>query len=69
MLSTLKLPHWLMIAGGLLVIVGCLGMLLGGRKAEEVDAPEQPIESPKQMPALPKLLSSQKKARTSDQRR
>ena len=30
-LSALQLPHWLMIAGGVLVVVGAIGVLVSGR--------------------------------------
>jgi len=31
-LSALQLPHWLMIAGGVLVIVGTVGALVSSRR-------------------------------------
>ena len=34
-LSTLQLPDWLMIAGGVLVIVGAVGALVSSRRSRE----------------------------------
>jgi hypothetical protein len=31
MLTALQLPHWLMIAGGVLVVAGAIGVLVSGR--------------------------------------
>ncbi|MBR0797877.1 hypothetical protein JQ615_21040 [Bradyrhizobium jicamae] len=36
----LELPHWLIIAGTLLVVVGVLGLAFGPRKVVEIDEPE-----------------------------
>ena len=48
----LQLPHWLIIAGALLVVAGFIGALVSGRKADEVDPPpNEPID----LPALPLL--------------
>lgn len=33
----LELPHWLIIAGALLVLVGFVGLLFGPRKAAELE--------------------------------
>jgi hypothetical protein len=53
----LELPHWLMIAGALLVGAGFVGILVSGGKANEVDPPpEEPID----LPALP-ILNSRKR--------
>ena len=35
-LSALQLPHWLMIAGGVLVIVGTVGVWVLGRRRSDV---------------------------------
>ena len=52
-----ELPHWLMIAGALLVGAGFVGVLASGGKPDEVDAPpEEPID----LPALP-ILNSRKR--------
>jgi hypothetical protein len=39
-LSALQLPHWLMIAGGVLVIVGAVGALISNRRRAAA-TPEQ----------------------------
>jgi hypothetical protein len=61
MLASLELPHWLMIAGTLLVVAGFVGVLVSGKKAtsdEPTDASHQ------QMPPLPSLLDSRPKNNT-----
>jgi hypothetical protein len=39
-LSALQLPHWLMFAGGVLVVVGAIGVLVSGRT--RAGAPPEP---------------------------
>jgi hypothetical protein len=39
LVQSLGLPHWLMLAGALLVIAGCLGLAIGRKKAEIDDEP------------------------------
>jgi len=56
LLSPIELPHWLMIAGAVLITIGFLGLALT-RKNKEVATPEPPLSRP-QMPPLPKLLDS-----------
>ena len=52
MVTSLQLPHWLIIAGALLVVAGFIGWLFDRRKADA--APDEPTEAPKaQMPLLP----------------
>jgi hypothetical protein len=60
MIASLELPHWLMIAGALLVVAGVIGVLVSGKKADEVDPPpNEPTDTPpEQMPPLPSLLES-----------
>jgi hypothetical protein len=41
-LSALQLPHWLIIAGSVLVIVGTVGVLVSGRRRG--DAPPEPSQ-------------------------
>jgi hypothetical protein len=51
---SLAFPHWLMIAGALLVGDGYIGVLVSGKKASRVDRPSgEPID----VPALPLLNS------------
>jgi hypothetical protein len=63
MMASLELPHWLMIAGASLVVAGFIGVLVSGKKADEVDpAPDEQTETPRQqMPPLPSLLDSRPK--------
>jgi hypothetical protein len=63
MMASLELPHWLMIAGALLVGAGFIGILVSGKKADEVDPPpaEPTDTSRQQMPPLPRLLDSRPK--------
>jgi hypothetical protein len=37
LVQSLGLPHWLMLAGALLVIAGCLGLAISRKKAADVD--------------------------------
>ena len=62
-MAALELPHWLMIAGALLVVAGFIGVLVIGKKADEVDPlPDEPTDTPRQqMPPLPSLLDSRPK--------
>ena len=58
-MPSLELPHWLMIAGTALVVAGFIGVLVSGKKSEEVEPPDEPTETPRQpMPPLPGLLDS-----------
>jgi hypothetical protein len=63
MIASLGLPHWLMIAGTLLVVAGFVGALVSGKKAKEVEPPsDEPTDaSRQQMPPLPSLLDSRPK--------
>jgi hypothetical protein len=63
MMPSLELPHWLMIAGTLLVVAGVVGVRVSGNKADEVDpAPDVQTDTPlQQMPPLPSLLDSRPK--------
>ena len=63
MLASLELPHWLMIAGALLVVAGFIGLLISGKKVDEIDPPpDEPTDTPRQqMRPLPSLLDSRPK--------
>jgi hypothetical protein len=58
----LQLPHWLMIAGTLLVIAGLIGLVVSRRqqqaKVQDDPATEQSPEQRPQLPPLPDLLDS-----------
>ena len=62
-MASLELPHWLMITGALLVVAGFIGVLIFGKKADEVDPPsDEPTDTPRQqMPPMPSLLDSRPK--------
>ena len=58
----LELPYWLIIAGTLLVLAGTVGVLVSGKKVDEVSQPPQPTDAPRQqMPPLPSFLDSRPK--------
>jgi hypothetical protein len=63
MMPSLERPHWLMIAGTALVVAGFIGVLVSGKKPEEVEPPpDEPTDTPRQqMPPLPSLLDSKPK--------
>jgi len=57
----LQLPHWLMIAGALLVIAGLIGLVISRRQQAKVqdDPANEPSPEPRpQPPPLPDLLDS-----------
>jgi hypothetical protein len=62
---SLGLPHWLIIAGVLLVVAGLIGFALSRTKAVESDPrSEEPTANPRpQMAPLPALLDSNRKER------
>jgi hypothetical protein len=56
LLSSLELPHWLMIAGAVLIATGLLGLVFT-RIKQSATNPDQELPAP-QMPPLPSLLDS-----------
>ena len=57
----LQLPHWLMIAGTLLVIAGLIRLVISRRQQAKVqdDPANEPSPEPRpQLPPLPDLLDS-----------
>jgi hypothetical protein len=60
----LQLPHWLMIAGTLLVIAGLIGLVISRRQPAEIqdeedDQANEPSPEPRpRLPPLPDLLDS-----------
>jgi hypothetical protein len=57
----LLLPHWLMIAGTVLVVAGLIGLVVSRRqqaKVQDDPANEQTPEPRPQVPPLPPLLDS-----------
>ena len=53
LLDSLELPHWLILAGTLLVIVGVIGLVIGRMRLPKVDAPNEHSEAHSQLPPLP----------------
>ena len=56
LLDSLELPHWLILAGTLLVIIGAIGLVIGRKKLGKVDdvpADEASSEARPQLPPLP----------------
>ena len=55
-------PHWLIVAGALLVVTDIVGLALTRRETAEIDPPSIPEETTAEprrpMPPLPKLLDS-----------
>jgi hypothetical protein len=50
LVQSLGLPHWLMLAGALLVIAGCFGLAIGRKKAAEID--NEPVNESSPEPPL-----------------
>ena len=45
-MSSIELPHWLMIAGALLVVAGVVGLTLSRNKEDEADPVVLPGDAP-----------------------
>ncbi|MHC2283917.1 hypothetical protein ACVME8_010587 [Bradyrhizobium diazoefficiens] len=64
LLLSLQLPHWLMLTGASLVIVGCIGFAIRRKQSTEsvIDpVSEQSPEPHSTMPPLPPLFGSRPK--------
>jgi hypothetical protein len=57
-LDSLELPHWLILAGILLLIAGVIGLVIDRKRLRKVDAPNENSEARPQLPPLPDLLDS-----------
>jgi len=57
LLSSIELPHCLMIGGASLIAMGSLGLAIS-RNREVATNPESPPELRSKMPPLPRLLDS-----------
>jgi hypothetical protein len=57
LLSSIELPHWLMIGGAILIAMGFLGLAFT-RNKEVATNPESPPEPRPKMAPLPRLLDS-----------
>ncbi len=58
----IQLPHWLLIAGTLLVIAGLIGRMMSRKHAKVQDPITEQSQEPRpQLPPLPDLLDSRPK--------
>jgi hypothetical protein len=60
LLSSIELPHWLMIGGASLIAMGFLGLAFT-RNKEVTTNPESPPEPRPKMAPLPRLLDSSRR--------
>jgi hypothetical protein len=66
----LELPHWLIIAGAVLVVVGLIGVIV--RRRHQAEAQDGPAAEPSlepdrpKLPPLPDLLDRRPRKRRSD---
>jgi len=59
LLDSLELPHWLILAGILLLIAGVIGLVIERKRLQKVDAEANENSEPRpQLPPLPDLLDS-----------
>ncbi|SDE95123.1 LPXTG-motif cell wall anchor domain-containing protein [Bradyrhizobium brasilense] len=61
LLLSLQLPHWLIIAGAALIVVGLIGLVISRRRRTNVqdEATTEPSSEPRpQLSPLPDLLNS-----------
>jgi hypothetical protein len=68
LLSSIELPHWLMIGGAILTAMGFLGLVFTRNKAATNPDSETPAQRSK-MPPLPGLLDSSNHKETNDRGR
>jgi hypothetical protein len=57
-LSSIELPHWLMIGGAILTAMGFLGLALTRNKEVAINPDSEPAAPRSKMPSLPRLLDS-----------
>ena len=60
LLSSIELPHWLMIGGAILIAMGFLGLAFARNKEVATNPDSEPPEPRSKMPPLPRLLDSSK---------
>jgi hypothetical protein len=58
LLSSIELPHWLMIGGALLIATGLLGLAFTRNKEIATNPDSEPPVPSLKMPPLPGLLDS-----------
>ena len=65
-LSSIELPHWLMIGGAILIAIGFLGLAFTRNKEVATTADSEPPAPRSKMPPLPRLLDSSSDKETND---
>jgi hypothetical protein len=68
LLSSIELPHWLMIAGAILIAIGFLGLVFTRNKQAATNPDSERHVPPRQMPPLPSLLDSSRHQGATDDR-
>jgi hypothetical protein len=58
LVSSIELPHWLMIGGALLIAIGFLGLAFTRNKEVATNPDTEPPVPRSKMPSLPRLLDS-----------
>ena len=58
LLSSIELPHWLMIGGAILTAMGFLGLAFTRNKEIATNPDSEPPAPRSEMPPLPRLLDS-----------
>jgi hypothetical protein len=58
LLSSIELPHWLMIGGALLIAIGFLGLAFTRNKEVATNPDSEPPVPRSKMQPLPRLLDS-----------
>jgi hypothetical protein len=61
LLSSIELPHWLMIAGAILIAMGLLGLAFARNKEVATNPDSEPPAPRSKMPPLPRRLDSSSK--------
>jgi hypothetical protein len=64
--SSINLPHWLMIAGTILVTMGFLGLVFNRNRQTATNPDSGPTVARSQMPPLPSLLDSSRRRAAND---
>jgi hypothetical protein len=60
LLSSIELPHWLMIGGAILTAIGFVGLAFTRNREVATKPDSEPPASRSKMPPLPSLLDSSK---------
>jgi hypothetical protein len=65
-LSSIELPHWLMIGGAILIAMGFLGLAFTRNKEVATNPDSEPPAPRSEIPPLPRLLDSSSHKETND---